>query len=85
MAPENDQSRALQKFVGKSLDGLPLSDRWNISGTWIATELYSPQRLPLRTIEAIGANARDCIRQLRERKRDPALFEYSPVSQPYVP
>ena len=85
MTSGNDHSTALQKFIGKSLDGLPLSDRWDISGAWIATELYSPQRLPLRTIEAIGANARECIRQLRERKRDPALFEYSPVSQPYAP
>ncbi len=85
MPTEEDHSTALQKFIGKSLDGLPLSDRWDISGNWIATELYSPQRLPLRTIEAIGADARDCIRQLRERGRDPALFEYSPVPQPYAP
>ena len=85
MPAEKGSATALGKFIGKSLDGLPLSDRWEISETWIATELYSPQRLPLRTIEAIGADARDCIRQLRERGRDPALFEYSPVPQPYAP
>jgi hypothetical protein len=72
-------------LIGRSLDSLSLDDRWALAGRWIAIELYSPQRLPLRVMEAIGADARDCIQQLRERGLDPARFEYSPVPQPYVP
>ena len=75
----------LSKFIGRALDGLPLADRWKLSGFWIATELYSPQRLPLRVMEAIGANARDCIDQLQGRGLDPTRFEYAPVPQPYAP
>ncbi len=73
----------LQRFVGQSLDGLKLSDKWAVTGCWIATELYSPERLPLRIIEAIGLNARECIEQLRARGLDPTRFEYEPVAQPY--
>ena len=73
------------KFIGRALDGLALEDRWKLSGYWIATELYSPQRLPLRIMEAIGASARDCIAQLRTRGLDPTRFEYAPAPQPYVP
>ena len=75
----------LQKFVGQSFDGLRLADRWSLSGYWIATELYSPQRLPLRIIQAVGESARDCIDQLRQRGLDPARFEFEPVPQPYHP
>ena len=72
-------------LIGRSFDSLSLDHRWALAGRWIAVELYSPQRLPLRVMEAIGADARDCIRQLRERGLDPARFEYSPVPQPYRP
>lgn len=71
--------------MGKSLDGLSVSDRWKLAGAWMATELYSPQRLPLRIMQAIGADALDCIRQLRARGLDPELHEYSPIAQPYQP
>ncbi len=77
--------KQLTRFVGKSLEGLKLSDRWALSGHWIATELYSPQRLPQRIMAAVGADARDCINQLISRGLDPGRFEYEPVEQPYQP
>jgi hypothetical protein len=77
--------REFVRFTGKSLDGLSVSDRWKLAGTWMATELYSPERLPLRVMEAIGADAVECIGQLRERGLDPELFEYTPIPQPYEP
>ena len=73
----------LNRFIGKPLDGMPLSVRWSVTGQWIATELYSPERLPLRIIHAIGPDARACIAQIRERGLDPALFEYQPLEAPY--
>lgn len=76
---------ALARFRGKSLDGLNLKDRWKLAGAWMATELYSPQRLPLRVMQAIGSDAADCIRQLREQQLDPELYEYQPIPQPYEP
>jgi hypothetical protein len=78
------RAQDLQKFVGFSLDGLKLADKWSIAGCWIATELYSPQRLPLRIIHAIGVDARACIEQLHGRGLDPTRYEYEPVSAPYV-
>jgi hypothetical protein len=71
------------KFIGRYLDGLPLGDRWAITGKWIASELYSSKRLPLRVIAAIGADAAECIGQLRARGFDPQRFEYAPVPEPY--
>jgi hypothetical protein len=74
-----------ESFVGMPLDGLKLSERWSLSGRWIATELYSPDRLPLRLIAAVGTSARECIRQLEARGLDPALYHYELLEQPYVP
>jgi hypothetical protein len=74
-----------QKFIGRSFDGLKLSDRWALSGHWVATELYSPQRLPLRIMAAIGMDARECIDQIVSRGLDPGRFEYEPMQQPYQP
>ena len=78
-------TQKLEKFVGKSLDGLNLSDRWTIAGSWIATEHYSPKTLPLRLIQAIGTSAIDCITQLKRKGLDPEQYEYTPVPQPYTP
>ena len=72
-------------FIGKPLDGLSLNQKWELAGKWMATELYSPERLPLRLIQALGANPADCIQQLQSRGLDPELHEYTPIPQPYQP
>lgn len=68
------------EFVGRSLDGLRLSDRSKLTGSWIAIELYSPESLPLRVIAAVGHDARDCARALMQKGLDPARYYYEPVS-----
>lgn len=75
----------MNPFLGKSLDGLSLDDKWKLAGCWMATELYSPQRLPLRIMQAIGPDAFACVRQLRAAGLNPELYEYSPIPQPYQP
>jgi hypothetical protein len=77
------QARDVSVFAGKSLDGLSLRDRWKLTGSWIATELYSPERLPLRVMEAIGVSAQDCIKQLKQRGLDPTRYHYEAVPEPY--
>ncbi|MBV9269128.1 MAG: hypothetical protein JO061_23360 [Acidobacteriaceae bacterium] len=74
-----------EEFIGKPVDGLNLSERWSLSGKWIATELYSPERLPLRIIQVVGSSARDCVKQLQARGLDAALYHYELVEQPYEP
>ena len=81
--PKQEATRDWGQFVGKSLESFKLADRWAVTGLWVATELYSPERLPLRIIEAIGSSAPECIDQLRRRGLDPTQFEYEPVPQPY--
>jgi hypothetical protein len=62
--------------VGKPLDGLALRDRVLLTGKWIALEIYTPQTLPLRVIEAVGESARECIEALLGRGIDPFRFEF---------
>jgi hypothetical protein len=75
----------LERFIGRPLDSLTLKERWQFAGYWVALELYSPERLPLRTIEALAPSAKECAEQLQARGLDPARFEFSALSQPYVP
>lgn len=77
--------RELARYRGKSLDGLSVKDHWKLAGSWMATELYSPQRLPLRLMQVIGPDPASCIKQLRAQQLDPELYEYVPIPQPYEP
>lgn len=70
-------------MIGQSLDSLPLRQRTKLTGKWIALEIYTPETLPLRIIEALGHSAQDCIRQLRERNLDPTHYEFALVPPPY--
>ncbi len=72
-----------KKLIGKPIGGLSLSDRWKFSGVWVALEVYTPQTLPLRIIEAAGASAPECIQQLISRGLDASRFEFVPLAQPY--
>lgn len=62
--------------MGKPLDALPLAERVALTGKWIALEIYTPETLPLRIIEAVGDSARDCLHTLRGRGMDPLRFEF---------
>jgi hypothetical protein len=75
----------MHRFIGRPLDSLSLAERWGIAGSWIALELYTPQTVPLRIIEAIAPTAQGCIEQLRRRGLNPERYEFCPCPQPYHP
>jgi hypothetical protein len=72
-----------RQAVGRNPDRLTLQERTALAGKIIALEIYTPDTLPFRRIEAIGDSLEDCIRMLRERGLDPRRFEYSPLEPPY--
>jgi hypothetical protein len=77
------QAEMARKLIGQPIDGLSLADRWKFSGVWVALEIYTPQTMPLRMIEAVGRSAGECIQQLSSRGLDPSQFEFIPLPQPY--
>jgi hypothetical protein len=74
-----DPSQAL----GRNPDRLTVEERMALAGKFIALEIYSPETLPLRRIEAIGATIEDCVRMLQSRGLDPRQFEFSILPWPY--
>ncbi len=74
-----DPSQAL----GRNPDRLTVEERMALAGKFIALEVYSPETLPLRRIEAIGTTMEDCVRMLQSRGLDPRQFEFSILSWPY--
>ena len=73
----------LRKAIGRNPDRLTLEERMALAGKFIALEVYSPDTLPLRRIEAIGNSMEDCVRMLQSRGLDPRKFEYSVLTWPY--
>jgi hypothetical protein len=65
------------------MDGLSLKDRWALTGSWVATRLYSPETLPLRIMEALGPTPGECVKQLQLRGLDPTLYHYELLEAPY--
>lgn len=74
-----------KRLIGRPVDSLTLAERWKLAGKWIALELYTPQTLPLRNIEAIGDTAQECVAVLQQRGLDPEHYEFQPLPQPYQP
>jgi hypothetical protein len=72
----------LEVFIGRSPDALSLPERIRAAGKWIALELYTPQTLPFRIIEAIGDSPAECIRVLKDRGLDPRRFEFILLQRP---
>jgi hypothetical protein len=69
--------------LGRAPERLTLEERLALTGKYIALEVYTPEALPLRRIEAIGGSVEECIRQLTARGHDPKLFEFSRLAPPY--
>jgi hypothetical protein len=69
--------------VGRPIDALTLAERLDHSGRWVALEVYTPQTLPLRTIQAEGSSASECAAELSLHGLDPARFEYLLLKPPY--
>lgn len=74
---------AVESILRRSPDLLTLEERRALVGSWIALEIYTPQTVPLRRIEAVGDNIEECIAMLRRRGLDPSKFEFSPLKPPY--
>ena len=75
-ATAKDASQA----IGRSPDQLTLPERARFAGMIIALEIYTPESLPLRRIEAIGASIEECVRTLKARGLDPLRFEFSRIA-----
>ena len=71
-----------ERAIGRSPEALTLQERLAFAGKHIALEIYTPERLPLRRIEAIGDSLADCLRMLNERGLDPRRFEFTLLSRP---
>jgi hypothetical protein len=72
-----------QQAIGRSPDRLSLDERRALIGKYVAMEIYTPEDLPLRRIEAIGDSVLECARQLVARGLDPLRFEFSRLAPPY--
>jgi hypothetical protein len=70
-------------LIGRPIDGLTLAEQLAHCGRWVALEIYTPQTLPLRTIEAEGESVAECIAQLTGRGLDPGHFEFQLLQPPY--
>ena len=69
--------------IGRSPERLTLEERFALAGKFVALEVYTPQAIPLRRIEAIGDSTGECLRELTSRGLDPARFEFTRLTQPY--
>jgi len=68
--------------LGRNPDRLTLEERMALAGKYVAMEMYSPETLPLRRIEAIGDTIEACVRMLKERGLDPGIFEFTRLAWP---
>lgn len=73
----------LEKFIGRSVDRLTLSEREALIGKFVAREVYTPETLPLQRIEALGDTIQDCVAILRGRDLDPLNFEFVRLGPSY--
>lgn len=76
-------ARDPQRAIGRSPDRLTLAERNALAGKYIALEIYTPENLAYRRIEAIGDSLADCMRMLKSRGLDPAHFEFTRLPPPY--
>ncbi len=74
---------ALSTFIGRPIESLTLAERWLLVGHWVALQIYTPELLPLRLIEAIGLSVSECLDQLQQRELNPAQYLIEPLYPPY--
>src|SRR5690348_18464136 len=72
-----------KQAIGRAPERLTLEEQRALAGKFIALEIYTPESLALRRIEAIGDSVDDCVRQLTERGHDPIRFEFLRREPPY--
>ena len=72
-----------ESILGRSPDDLSLKENSALFGQLVALQIYTPEELPLRRIEALGDTIQDCVAMLRKRGLDPLKFEFTPLKPPY--
>jgi hypothetical protein len=70
-------------LIGRFIDSLSIEERAASAGKFAALEIYTPQTLPVRRIEAIGDSAVECLLQLQSRGLDPSQFEFIRMKTAY--
>jgi len=63
--------------IGRAPEKLTPAERNALTGKYVAFEVYTPETLPFRRIEAIGDSVEECVRTLKARGLDPRRFEFS--------
>ncbi len=76
-------ARNADRAIGRGPEQLSLAERLELAGKYVAFEIYTPEALPLRRIEAIGDSIEECVRMLKSRGLDPRLFEFTRLTPPY--
>ncbi len=76
-------TRDPQRAIGRSPDRLTLTERLAWGGKYVALEIYTPENLAYRRIEAIGDSLAECAKMLQSRGLDPAAFEFIRLAPPY--
>jgi len=69
--------------IGRSPEELSVRERLAFAGKYVALEIYSPEKLPLRRIAAIGETLTECVHSLQNQGLDPRLFEFTRLTPPY--
>ena len=76
-------SRNQERAIGRSPDRLTLEERISLAGKYIALEIYTPENLAYRRIEAIGDTLAECAAMLKGRGLNVAEFEFTRLAPPY--
>jgi hypothetical protein len=82
-AARTPRSNKQDRAIGRAPDQLSIEERTELTGKYIALEIYTPDALPLRRIEAIGDSVQDCMRMLTARGLNPMHFEYNRITPAY--
>ncbi|HXS96246.1 MAG TPA: hypothetical protein VN736_16700 [Candidatus Limnocylindrales bacterium] len=76
-------SFSADRVLGRSPERLSVPERIALAGKFIALEIYTPQNLAERRIEAIGDTLEECVRTLIARGLKPAGFEFTRLPPPF--
>jgi hypothetical protein len=69
--------------IGRSPERLTLAERTALAGKYVAFEIYTPENLAFRRIEAIGESVEQCVMMLKSRGLDPKKFEFTRLGRPF--
>jgi hypothetical protein len=72
-----------KQAIGRAPQSLTIEELQALAGKFVALEIYTPEKLPLKRIAAIGDSAAGCIAQLYERGLDAREFEFVMLRPPY--